>query len=108
MLHWQNHNCYEGRKIYTDSCTLIQIQTFWSQLLTNTKVIGEERIKLEELLNLMNGYKAIGEIKNPIKFEEDSFNNAKTALDDWLKKILINILIIIRNSNDSKKNIKSI
>lgn len=34
----------------------------------------------------MNGYKAIGEIKNPIKFEEDSFNNAKTALDDWLKK----------------------
>lgn len=56
----------------------------------------------------MNGYKATGEIKNPIKFEEDSFNNAKTALDDWLKKILINILIIIRNSNDSKKNIKSI
>lgn len=34
----------------------------------------------------MNGYKAIGEIKNPIKFDEDSFNNAKTALDDWLKK----------------------
>ena len=34
----------------------------------------------------MNGYKAIGEIKNPIKFEEDSFNNAKTALDDWLEK----------------------
>lgn len=34
----------------------------------------------------MNSYKAIGEIKNPIKFEEDSFNNAKTALDDWLKK----------------------
>ena len=34
----------------------------------------------------MNGYKAIGEIKNPIKFEEDSFNNAKTALFFWLKK----------------------
>ena len=28
----------------------------------------------------MNGYKAIGEIKNPIKFEEDSFNNAKRGI----------------------------
>ena len=72
------------QKSYGDSSVSAQI--FKLEQETNTKVIGEERIKLEELLNLMNGYKAIGEIKNPIKFEEDSFNNAKTALDDWLKK----------------------
>lgn len=72
------------QKSYGDSSVSAQI--FKLEQETNTKVIGEERIKLEELLNLMNGYKAIGEIKNPIKFEEDSFNNAKTALDDWLEK----------------------
>ena len=53
---------------------------------TNTKIIGKEREKLEELFNLMDGYKTIGEIKNPLKFEEDSFNNAKTALNDWFTK----------------------
>ena len=53
---------------------------------TNTKIIGKEREKLEELFNLMDGYKTIGDIKNPLKFEEDSYNNAKTALDDWFQK----------------------
>ena len=53
---------------------------------TNTKIIGKEREKLKELFDLMDGYKTIGEIKNPLKFEEDSFNNAKTALNDWFTK----------------------
>ena len=61
-------------------------QIFRLEQETNTKIIGKEREKLEELFNLMDGYKTIGEIKNPLKFEEDSFNNAKTALNDWFTK----------------------
>ena len=53
---------------------------------TNTKIIGKEREKLEELFNLMDGYKTIDQLKNPLQFEEDSYNNAKTALDDWFQK----------------------
>ena len=53
---------------------------------TNTKIIGKEREKLEELFNLMDGYKTIDQLKNPLQFENDSFDNAKTALNDWFKK----------------------
>ena len=63
-----------------------EAQIFRLEQETNTKIIGKEREKLEELFNLMDGYKTIGEIKNPLKFEENSFNNAKTALNDWFTK----------------------
>ncbi|PXZ04339.1 tape measure protein [Gilliamella apicola] len=53
---------------------------------TNTKIIGKEREKLKELFDLMDGYKTIDQLKNPLQFEEDSYNNAKTALDDWFQK----------------------
>ena len=63
-----------------------EAQIFRLEQETNTKIIGKEREKLKELFDLMDGYKTIDQLKNPLQFEENSFNNAKTALNDWFTK----------------------
>lgn len=68
------------------STSSAEAQIFRLEQETNTKIIGKEREKLEELFNLMDGYKTIDQLKNPLQFEENSFNNAKTALNDWFTK----------------------
>ena len=68
------------------STSSAEAQIFRLEQETNTKIIGKEREKLKELFDLMDGYKTIDQLKNPLQFEENSFNNAKTALNDWFTK----------------------
>lgn len=51
---------------------------------TNTKITGKQREELTKLFNLMDGYKKLSSIENPLKVETNSYNNAKSALNDWL------------------------
>lgn len=72
------------RKSYGESSEEAQI--FRLEQETNTKVIGEERKKLAELLKLMAGYKSLSNLENPIETEKNYYDNAKAALDDWFSK----------------------
>lgn len=53
---------------------------------TNTKITGKQREELTKLFNLMDGYKNLSSLQNPLDLENTSYDKSKSALDDWLSK----------------------
>jgi tape measure domain-containing protein len=50
------------------------------------KVTAKQTEELRKLIETSQAYKALGTLQSPIDIEKNSYNNSKTALDDWFSK----------------------
>ncbi|WDM18473.1 tape measure protein [Gilliamella sp. B3022] len=51
-----------------------------------SKVTAKQTEELRKLIETSQAYKALGTLQSPIDIEKNSYNNSKTALDDWFSK----------------------